>query len=53
MRQMSDRAQKDREQMTIGRIAEAAGVAATTLRYYEREGILHPGGRSPLARVPI
>lgn len=39
-------AHEDREQMTIGRIAEAAGVAATTLRYYEREGILHPGGRS-------
>ena len=43
---MSDVGLKDREQMTIGRMAEAAGVAATTLRYYEREGILHPGRRS-------
>ncbi len=28
--------------MTIGRVAQAAGVATTTLRYYEREGILAP-----------
>ncbi len=26
--------------MTIGRVAKAAGVAATTLRYYERERLL-------------
>lgn len=26
--------------MTIGRVAKAAGVPATTLRYYEREGLL-------------
>ena len=26
--------------MTIGRAAKAAGVPATTLRYYEREGLL-------------
>ena len=27
--------------MTIGRVAKAAGVPATTLRYYEREGLLN------------
>ena len=26
--------------MTIGRVAKAADVPATTLRYYEREGLL-------------
>ena len=32
--------------MTIGQAAKAAGVAATTLRYYEREGLLTPTSRS-------
>jgi len=32
--------------LTIGQAAEAAGVAATTLRYYEREGLLRPSLRS-------
>lgn len=32
--------------MNIGQVARAAGVATTTLRYYEREGILIPKGRS-------
>ncbi len=32
--------------MTIGQAAKAAGVAATTLRYYEREGLLTPTARS-------
>ena len=32
--------------LTIGQAAEAAGVAATTLRYYEREGLVHPTLRS-------
>lgn len=32
--------------MTIGQAAEAAAVAATTLRYYEREGLLAPSGRT-------
>ena len=32
---------------TIGRIAEAVGVATSTLRYYEREGLLTPADRSP------
>ncbi|MBK8269351.1 MAG: heavy metal-responsive transcriptional regulator [Planctomycetes bacterium] len=32
--------------MTIGQVAGAMGVAATTLRYYEREGLLSPSGRS-------
>lgn len=32
--------------MTIGHAARAAGVAATTLRYYEREGLLSPSERS-------
>ncbi|MCH7814316.1 MAG: MerR family transcriptional regulator [Planctomycetes bacterium] len=34
------------EQLTIGVVAKAAGVAATTLRYYEREGLLSPTDRS-------
>lgn len=32
--------------MSIGQIARAGGVATTTLRYYEREGVLIPTGRS-------
>ena len=32
--------------MTIGQAAKAAGLAATTLRYYEREGLLTPTSRS-------
>ena len=33
--------------MTIGRVAAIAGVAATTLRFYEREGLMEPADRSP------
>lgn len=33
--------------MTIGEAARTVSVAATTLRYYEREGILTPSGRTP------
>ena len=32
--------------MTIGQVAKAAGLSATTLRYYEREQILAPTDRS-------
>ncbi len=32
---------------TIGELAEAAGVPTSTVRYYEREGILKPRRRSP------
>ncbi len=32
---------------TIGQIAEIVGVATSTLRYYEREGLLKPVDRSP------
>lgn len=39
--------QDKNELATIGRIAEAVGVATSTLRYYEREGLLAPVGRSP------
>ena len=36
-----------REQpMTIGQLADSVGVATSTLRYYEREGLLRPCGRS-------
>lgn len=31
---------------TIGHIAGSVGVATSTLRYYEREGLLKPTGRS-------
>lgn len=34
------------ERRTIGKVAQAAGVATTTLRYYEREGLLSPTDRS-------
>lgn len=33
-------------QLTIGEIAQSAGVATTTLRYYERKGLLSPTDRS-------
>jgi len=32
--------------MNIGQVARTAGVATTALRYYEREGVLIPQGRS-------
>lgn len=32
--------------LTIGKVAEAVGVAASTLRYYEREGLIQPRRRS-------
>jgi len=31
---------------TIGRLARAAGVPTSTVRYYERAGLLSPSGRS-------
>jgi DNA-binding transcriptional MerR regulator len=34
------------DSMTIGQLAHAAGVPTTTLRYYERAGLLEPGSRS-------
>ena len=36
----------NRALMTIGEAAKAAGVAPTTLRYYEREGLVKPTARS-------
>jgi MerR family mercuric resistance operon transcriptional regulator len=39
-------ATENAERLTIGEVAQAAGVAATTLRYYEREGLLSPTDRS-------
>jgi DNA-binding transcriptional MerR regulator len=35
------------ERMTIGRLAKLVGVADSTIRHYEREGLLRPTGRSP------
>lgn len=32
--------------LTIGKLAEAAGVPVSTIRYYEREGLLAPDERS-------
>lgn len=33
--------------LTIGQLAKAAGVPTSTVRYYEREGLLEPSARSP------
>ena len=33
--------------LTIGQLAEAAGVPTSTVRYYERANLLEPSGRSP------
>lgn len=32
--------------LTIGQLADAAGVPTSTVRYYERENLLRPAGRS-------
>ena len=34
------------QQYTIGQLARAAGVPTTTLRYYERAGLVHPTTRA-------
>ena len=34
------------ELLTIGQIAERVGVAASALRFYEREGLIRPAARS-------
>jgi DNA-binding transcriptional MerR regulator len=34
------------ETMTIGELANRAGVAGSTVRYYERRGLLRPAGRT-------
>lgn len=39
-------AQDKSKLMTIGQVARRIGVAATTLRYYEREGLVDPTNRS-------
>lgn len=33
--------------LTIGRLAAAAGVAVSTVRFYERQGLVEPDERSP------
>ena len=33
--------------MTVGQLAEASGVSADTIRYYERIGLIPPARRSP------
>src|SRR5689334_23258049 len=39
-----------RESVTIGRVAKAAGVSISTIRYYERRGLLLPDERSARSR---
>jgi DNA-binding transcriptional MerR regulator len=39
------------DRMRIGQLAHAAGVAASTIRYYEKVGLLPPAARSSGARV--
>lgn len=36
----------DRRAYTVSQLATAAGVPSTTVRYYERRGLLRPAGRS-------
>ncbi len=38
---------REKKLATIGQIAASVGVATSTLRFYEREGLLSPAGRSP------
>jgi DNA-binding transcriptional MerR regulator len=33
---------------TIGKLAHIAGVSSDTLRYYERQGLIEPAGKSPV-----
>jgi DNA-binding transcriptional MerR regulator len=33
--------------LTIGQVAAKAGISTSTVRYYERIGLLRPGGRTP------
>ena len=42
------------EQYTIGQLARAAGVPTTTLRYYERMGLVRPtrGRRISIGSIP-
>lgn len=35
-----------RVQLTIGQLAQSVGVPTSTIRYYEREGLLRPAGRN-------
>lgn len=43
---MVDNKMVERDLFTIGQVARSAGVRATTLRYYEREGVLTPSVRN-------
>jgi len=36
--------------LTIGQLSTRAGVAASALRFYETQGLLHPAGRSDTGR---
>ena len=47
---LTSRVQGDRggrPMFTIGKLAHSAGVSSDTLRYYEREGLIEPAGKSP------
>lgn len=37
--------------LSIGEVARRAGVAGSTLRYYERRGLITPAGRGPNGRT--
>jgi DNA-binding transcriptional MerR regulator len=43
---ISTRMEKTMEQLTIGEVSEATGVPTSTLRYYEKLGIIQPPQRS-------
>ena len=48
---MSDDAESRRIQLDIGELAELAKMRTSALRFYEREGLLTPAGRSGGRRV--
>ena len=41
------------EKLTIQEVAETTGLSTHTLRYYERNGLIHPIGRMELGPLTV